>query len=131
MKKSVSLLPWLLILVILQPLCLLRNTKIPLFFAGLPCIVYLEKSIRWRFLRVSSFDSHMWESIIILISLFRLKNVLSFADSFCVPVFEPLRFVEVIIILLADFGLNGFILTIMCWVLRSLSIVCKGEAWYG
>ena len=73
----------------------------------------------------------MWESITILISLFRLKNVLSFADSFCVPVFEPLRFVEVIIILLADFGLNGFILIIMCWVLRSLSIVCKGEAWYG
>ena len=34
------------------------------------------------------------------------ENVLSFADSFCVPVFEPLRFVEVIIILLADFGLN-------------------------
>ena len=82
--------------------------------------------MRWRFLRVSSFDSHMWESITIVISLFRLKNVLSFADSFCVPVF-----VEVIKILLADLGLNGFILTIMCWVLRSLSIVCKGEAWYG
>ena len=43
------------------------------------------------------------------ISLFRLKNVCSFADSFCVPVVEPLRFVEVIKILLADFGLRGFI----------------------
>ena len=51
-----------------------------------------------------------------LISLLRSKKVCSFADSFCVPVFEPLRFVEVIVILLADFGLSGFILLIW-WVL--------------
>ena len=111
-KKSVSLLPLLLMFVILQPLCLLRRTKIPLFFEGLPMILYFEKSVRWRFCRVSSFDSHMWESIIILISLFRSKKVCSFADSFFVPVFEPLRFVDVIVILLADFDLRGFILLI-------------------
>ena len=51
----------------------------------------------------------MCESMTILISLFRSKKVCSLADSFCVPVFDPLRFVEVIIILLADFGLSGFI----------------------
>ena len=54
----------------------------------------------------------MWESIIILISLFRSKKVCSFADSFFVPVFEPLRFVDVIVILLADFDLREFILLI-------------------
>ena len=55
-KKSVSLLPLLLMFVILQPLCLLRRTKIPLFFEGLPMIVYFEKSVRWRFFRVSSLN---------------------------------------------------------------------------
>ena len=40
-----------------------------------------------------------------LMSLFRLKNVCNLADSLCVPVFEPRRLVEVIEILLADFGL--------------------------
>ena len=44
-----------------------------------------------------------------LISLFRSKKVCNFADSLVVPMLEPLRFVEVIIILLADLGLNGFI----------------------
>ena len=55
----------------------------------------------------------MCESITILMSLFRSKNVCSLADSFCVPVFEPLRFVEVIVILLADFLLKGFILLLL------------------
>ena len=82
----------------------------PLFLEGLPWILYLEKSVRWRFFRVSSFELHMCESITIFISLFRSKNVCSLADSFCVPMFEPLRFVEVIVILLADFFWKGFIL---------------------
>ena len=38
-----------------------------------------------------------------LMSLARSKKVFNFADSFLVPVLEPLRFVEVIVILLADF----------------------------
>ena len=38
-----------------------------------------------------------------LISLSKSKKVLSFADSFFVPVLEPLKLVEVILILLADF----------------------------
>ena len=84
--------------------------------------------MRWRFLRVSSFVSHMWESMIILISLFRSKKVWSLADSFCVPVFEPLRFVDVIVILLADFGLSGFIFFLFWRVLRSLSRVCDRKA---
>ena len=88
----------------------------PLFFEGFPWIVYFEKSVRWRFFRVSNFELHMCESITILISLFRSKNVCSLADSFCVPMFEPLRFVEVIVILLADFSLMGFIMLIW-WVL--------------
>ena len=45
----------------------------------------------------------------ILISLLRSKKVCSLDDSFCVPVFDPLRFVEVIVILLADFVMKGFI----------------------
>ena len=94
----------MVIFVILQPLFFLRKTKMPLFFEGLPWIVYFEKSVRWRFFRVSNFELHMCESITILISLFRSKNVCSLADSFCVPVF-----VEVIVILLADFLLIGFI----------------------
>ena len=52
----------------------------------------------------------MCESITILISLFRSKNVCNLADSFCVPVLEPLRLVEVIVIWLADFLLKGFVL---------------------
>ena len=73
-------------------------------------MVYFENSVQWRFFRDSSFDLHKWESITMLISLLRSKKVCSFADSFWVPVFEPLRFVEVIVILLADFGLSGLIL---------------------
>ena len=44
-----------------------------------------------------------------LMSLFRLKKVCNLADSLCVPVFEPLRLVEVIEILLADFDVCGAI----------------------
>ena len=43
-------------------------------------------------------------------SLVRLKNVCSFAVSLCVPMPDPLRFVDVIVILLAVFYLCGFIL---------------------
>ena len=75
--------------------------------------MYFEKSVRCRFFRDSNFELHMCESITILMSLFRSKNVCSLADSFCVPVFEPLRFVEVIVILLADFLLKGFILLLL------------------
>ena len=88
--------------VILQPLFFLKSTRIPLFFDGLPCIVYLPNLIRFLFLKVSSFDSHMWESKMILMSLSKSKKVFNFADSFFVPVLDPLRFVEVILILLAD-----------------------------
>ena len=70
--------------------------------------------MRCRFFRVSSFESHMCESITIFISLLRSKKVCNFDDSFCVPVFEPLRFVEVIVILLADFGWKGFIFGALC-----------------
>ena len=40
--------------------------------------------------------------MMMLMSLLRLKKVCSLADSFWVPVFEPLRLVEVIVILLVD-----------------------------
>ena len=108
-KKSRSLLPWLLMLDILQPLFFLRRTRIPRFLARFPCTVYFEKRVLCRFLSVFSFDSQMWESIMMLMSLFRLKNVCNLADSLCVPVFEPLRLVEVIEILLADFEFCGAI----------------------
>ena len=45
----------------------------------------------------------------IFMSLVRSKKVCSFADSLCVPIPEPLRFVAVSVILLADFGLKGLI----------------------
>ena len=45
----------------------------------------------------------------IFMSLVRSKKVWSFADSLCVPIPEPLRFVAVSVILLADFGLKGLI----------------------
>ena len=44
-----------------------------------------------------------------LMSLVRSKKVCNFADSLYVPVFDPLRLVEVIVILLDDFALCGFI----------------------
>ena len=46
-----------------------------------------------------------------LISLVRSKKVCNFADSLYVPVFDPLRLVEVIVILLDDLALCGFIFT--------------------
>ena len=45
----------------------------------------------------------MCESITIFMSLSRSKKVWSLFVSFWVPVFEPLRFVDVIVILLAEF----------------------------
>ena len=42
-------------------------------------------------------------------SLVRSKMVCIFADSLYVPVLDPLRLVEVMVILLADFDLCGFI----------------------
>ena len=109
-KNSVLMLPLLLMLVILQPLFFFSRTMIPLFFDGRPCTVYFEKRVRCLFFIASSFSSQMCESITILMSLFKSKNVCSFADSFCVPVLEPLKFVEVILILLADFVFCWFIL---------------------
>ena len=70
---------------------------------------------------MSSLELQICESITILMSLLRSKNVCNFADSFCVPMLEPLRFVEVIVILLADFDLYGLILRFekrLGWVLR-------------
>ena len=55
----------------------------------------------------------MCESIMILISLLRSKNVCSFADSFCVPMLEPIKFVDVMVILLADLNLYGLILRLV------------------
>ena len=55
----------------------------------------------------------MCESMMIFISLLRSKNVCSFADSFCVPMLDPLKFVDVIVILLADFDLYGLILKLV------------------
>ena len=57
----------------------------------------------------------MCESITILMSLFRSKNMLILLSSLCVPMFEPLRFVEVIVILLAEFDLEGFIVKEFAW----------------
>ena len=108
-KKSVSLQLWLLMLDILQPLFLLSRTKMPLFLDGYPCMVYFENRVRCLFFRDSNFDSHIWESITMFISLFRSKKVCNLADSFFVPMLHPLRFVEVIVMLLADLRLNGFI----------------------
>ena len=39
-----------------------------------------------------------------LMSLVRSRKVCIFADSLYVPMFDPLRLVEVIVILLDDFG---------------------------
>ena len=49
----------------------------------------------------------------ILMSLERLKKVFIFAVSLKVPVRDPLKFVEVMVILLADFGLSGFIFLVV------------------
>ena len=51
----------------------------------------------------------MCESNTIFMSLLRSKNVCSLLLSFCVPVFEPLRFVDVIVILLAELGCESLI----------------------
>ena len=59
-------------------------------------------------------ESQICESITIFMSLVRLKKVLSLFSSLYVPVFEPLRFVEVIVILLADRGLWGLIVSDFC-----------------
>ena len=112
-KKSVSLHSLLLMFVILQPLFLLSKTSMPLFLVGQPWKVYLENRVRCLFFRDFSFDSQIWESITMLISLFRSKKVCNLANSFFVPILEPLRFVEVIVILLEDFGLYGLILKLV------------------
>ena len=54
----------------------------------------------------------MCESSTIFMSLLRSKNVWSLLLSFCVPVFEPLRFVDVIVILLAELGCEGLIFVV-------------------
>ena len=54
----------------------------------------------------------MCESSTIFMSLLRSKNVWSLLLSFCVPVFEPLRFVDVIVILLAELGCKGLIFVV-------------------
>ena len=69
---------------------------------------------------MSSFELQMCESITILMSLLRSKNVCNFADSFCVPTLEPLKFEEAIVILLTDFDMYGLILRFenrLGWVL--------------
>ena len=74
--------------------------------------MYLEKSWRCRFLRDDNFDLHMCESNTIFMSLLRSKNVWSLLLSLCVPIFEPLRFVDVIVILLAELGCESLICVI-------------------
>ena len=108
-KKSVSLFPWLFFIVILQPLFFFKKTSMPLLVDGFPWIVYLAKSWRYFFFSVVSFCLQRWESITMLISLVRSKKVCNFADSLYVPLFDSLRLVEVIVILLDDLALCGFI----------------------
>ena len=50
----------------------------------------------------------------ILMSLSKSKKVFNFADSFFVPVLDPLKFVEVILILLADFVFLRLIVMCVC-----------------
>ena len=57
-----------------------------------------------------------------LISLVRSKKVCNFADSLYVPVFDPLRLVEVIVILLDDLALCGFIFFPLIWVVVTGSL---------
>ena len=49
-----------------------------------------------------------------LMSLARSRKVCIFADSLYVPVFDPLRLVEVMVILLDDLNLCGFIFVLSC-----------------
>ena len=48
-----------------------------------------------------------------LMSLSRSRNVCNFAVSFFVPVFDPLRLVDVIVILLAVFDLRRLIFSLL------------------
>ena len=95
---------------ILHPLAFLRKTRMPLCLVGFPYIVYLENNCRCRFFNDTSLVSHKWVSITILMSLVRLRKVCSLFSSLYVPVFVPLRLVEVIVILLAEFDLKDLIL---------------------
>ena len=60
-----------------------------------------------------------------LISLSKSKKVFNFADSFFVPVFDPLKFVDVIVILVAVLVLLSFILW-LCKVFGGSIAPCFG-----